>query len=52
MNLIAVKTSDLVIGQPLPWDLFNQERQQLLARGDVINTDDELQLLGEATSTK
>ncbi len=48
MNLIAVKTSDLVIGQPLPWDLFNQERQQLLARGDVINTDDELQLLGEA----
>jgi len=45
--MTPVQTSELTIGQPLPWDLFNQDHQQLLARGHVINTPDELQVLGK-----
>ena len=46
---MPVQTSELAIGQPLPWDLFNQDSQQLLARGDIINSADELQVLEKAS---
>lgn len=44
-DLLPVKVSELTIGKPLSWDLFNKDHKQLLARGDVINTADELQVL-------
>ncbi len=48
MNLTPVQTSELAVGQPLPWDLFDKDHQQVLARGKLINTADELQELTQA----
>jgi hypothetical protein len=45
VELTLVQISQLAIGAPLPWDLFNQDREQLLARGHIINSPDELQVL-------
>lgn len=43
MNLIPIQFSDLKIGQPLSWDLFDQERKPLMERGYVIKTTEELE---------
>jgi hypothetical protein len=45
VDLTPVQSSELAVGKPLLWDLFNQDGQQLLGRGYVINTPDELQVL-------
>lgn len=49
MNLIPIQTSDLSVGQPLPWDLFDQAHQPIQKRGYIIKTADELKKL-EGTS--
>lgn len=45
MNLIPIQTTDLTIGQPLPWDLFDQAHQPIQKRGYVFKTEDELKQL-------
>ncbi len=45
MNLIPIQTTDLTIGQPLPWDLFDQEHQPIQKRGYIFSTEDELKQL-------
>lgn len=45
MNLIPIQTSDLTVGQQLPWDLFDQAQKQIQKRGYVIKTSDELKKL-------
>lgn len=47
MELIQIQTSDLTVGQQLPWDLFDQEHNQVQKRGYVIKTADELKELVE-----
>ncbi len=43
MNLSPVQTSDLIIGQPLLWDLYNQDQKQLHTQGEILsNADEEL----------
>ena len=46
MSLIPVQISDLNIGHPLSWNLYNQENKQLFQRGYVIQTTAELEKLG------
>lgn len=50
MNLIPVQLSDLKIGQPLLWDLFDQEREPLMKRGCIIETDNALEALSRKSS--
>ena len=45
MNLIPIQTTDLTIGQPLPWDLFDQAHQPIQKCGYVFKTEDELKQL-------
>ena len=45
MNLIPIQLSDLKIGQPISWDLFDQEREPVMERGYIIKTTDELEKL-------
>lgn len=45
MNFIPVQKSDLTVGQPLPWDLFDQTHQQIQKRGYIIKTANELKKL-------
>ncbi len=45
MNLIPIQTTDLTIGQPLPWDLFDQAHQPIQKRGYIFKTEDELKQL-------
>jgi hypothetical protein len=45
MNLIPIQTTDLTIGQPLPWDLFDQAHQPIQKRGYIFSTEDELKQL-------
>lgn len=43
MNLSPVQISELVTGQPLSWDLFNQDQKQLHTQGEILsNADEEL----------
>lgn len=49
MNLIPIQTTDLTIGQPLPWDLFDQAHQQIQKRGHIFKTEDELKQLEGAS---
>lgn len=49
MDLIQIQTSDLAVGQRLPWDLFDQEHKQIQKRGHVFKTVDELQELATLT---
>lgn len=50
MNLIPIQFSDLKIGQPLSWDLFDQEHKPLIERGYIIRTADELKELSKKSS--
>lgn len=36
MSLILANSSDIVVGKPLPWSLFNQEYLLLLSEGDFV----------------
>lgn len=38
MGLIPVAPGDIPVGHPLPWMVYDQEGQQLLAPGDVLET--------------
>ena len=41
MNLLPVRISELTIGQPLLWDLFNQDKKQILTQGEILSNADE-----------
>lgn len=45
MEFVPVQELDLTIGQPLPWDLFDQEYKPLFKSGYVIKTVEELKEL-------
>lgn len=45
MSLIPVQDGDIAVGQPLPWSIFDQDSQLLMMEGEVVTTDDQLQLL-------
>lgn len=47
-TLKPIQILDLAVGQPLPWDLFDQSHKPILARGYVLKTADELKKLGES----
>ncbi|MBS0496055.1 MAG: flagellar brake protein [Proteobacteria bacterium] len=48
MELIPIQTTDLIVGQPLPWDLFDQGRQPIQKRGYIFKTEEELKQLEES----
>lgn len=48
MTLKPIQILDLAVGQPLPWDLFDQSHKPILARGYVLKTADELKKLCES----
>jgi c-di-GMP-binding flagellar brake protein YcgR len=45
MSLIAVEADKLIVGERLPWTLFDQDRNVLMERGQVIDSEDHLQAL-------
>ena len=49
MNFIPIQKSDLTVGQPLPWDLFDQTHQQIQKCGYIIKTASELKKLEESS---
>lgn len=50
MDLIPIQFSDLKVGQPLSWDLFDQERKPLMERSHIIKTTAELKELSRRSS--
>ncbi len=48
MELIPIQTKDLIVGQPLPWDLFDQTHQPIQKRGYIFKTEEELKQLEES----
>jgi flagellar protein YcgR/PilZ domain-containing protein len=48
MEFAPLEISDLKIGQPLPWDLFDQEQKPLFERGYIIRTSDELKEISQS----
>jgi hypothetical protein len=49
MDFVPIQFSDLKIGQPLLWDLFDQNYKPFMKRGDVLNVTDE-ELLKKSSS--
>lgn len=45
MSLIPIKKDELEIGKPLPWTVFDPQRNRLAAAGEVIQTAEHLLLL-------
>jgi c-di-GMP-binding flagellar brake protein YcgR len=39
MSLILASSSEIVIGKPLPWSIYNQEYLLLLSEGDIVRDD-------------
>lgn len=50
MSLIPIQLSDLKIGQPLSWSLFDKDREPIMERGYIIKTTDELEELSKRSS--
>jgi hypothetical protein len=48
LNLIAVKNSELALGEPLQWAIYDQHHKLLKARGESIDTEAQLLSLFEA----
>jgi len=45
MSLIPIDKEELEIGKPLPWAVFDPERNRMAAAGDVIQNEEQLLLL-------
>ncbi|MEK7414297.1 MAG: flagellar brake protein [Planctomycetota bacterium] len=45
MSLIPIKKDEIEIGKPLPWTVFDPQRNRLAAAGEVIQTTEHLLLL-------
>jgi c-di-GMP-binding flagellar brake protein YcgR len=41
-SLVPVRASELMLGKPAPWPIYNDDGRLLLARGTVIETPDQL----------
>ena len=37
MNFILASSKDIVVGKPLPWPLYDKDRNVLLRRGDIVS---------------
>jgi c-di-GMP-binding flagellar brake protein YcgR len=48
MRLISVESDELTIGEPLPWALYDHQRQLIMDRGEVINSVSRLRSILEA----
>lgn len=48
MNLVPIQFSDLKIGQPILWDLFDQEKKPVIKHGYIIKTTEELKELSKS----
>jgi len=45
LSLIPVEEGELALGKPLPWALYDQNHKLLKARGDCVNTAEQLRAL-------
>lgn len=45
MSLIPIKAEEIELGKPLPWDLFDPQRNPLVASGVAIESEEQLQLI-------
>jgi c-di-GMP-binding flagellar brake protein YcgR len=45
MSLISVEEEKLIVGEPLPWTIYDQDRNVIMEAGQVIESDDHLELL-------
>jgi c-di-GMP-binding flagellar brake protein YcgR len=48
MRLISVESDELTIGEPLPWALYDHQRQLIMDQGEVINSVSRLRSILEA----
>jgi hypothetical protein len=39
VSLILANSSEIIVGKPLPWSIFNQEYLLLLSEGDIVRDD-------------
>ena len=47
MDKLRIKMSDIVIGQPLPWNAFDADNKLLLRKGFVVETESQIEKLME-----
>ena len=47
MNQHRIKMSDIVIGQPLPWDVFDAGNHLLLRKGHIVESEQQVEVLME-----
>lgn len=40
MSLILINSSEIVVGKPLPWPLYDLKRSLLLGQGDIVRNDE------------
>lgn len=52
MNLVAIGIDELVVGQPLPWDVFDPQHQLLAARGEIVPNKEKLLFLLESKACR
>ncbi len=47
MNLQSASLDDIPVGNPLPWDLYDNAGQIVLAKGTIVSSREELEKLGD-----
>ena len=47
MSFVRVNNGDLELGKPVPWPLYDDKKQLLLARGVMLETDSQKKALLE-----
>ena len=47
MSFVRVNSGEVEIGQPVPWALYDDRKQLLLARGVVVETETQKRALME-----
>ncbi len=47
MDKHRIKMSDIVIGQPLPWNVFDADNKLLLRKGQIVSTENQIDKLIE-----
>jgi c-di-GMP-binding flagellar brake protein YcgR len=48
MRLISVESDELTVGEPLPWAIYDHQRQLIMDQGEVINSVSRLRSILEA----
>ena len=47
MSFVRVNSGEVEVGRPVPWSLYDDRRQLLLARGVIVETESQKQALME-----